>query len=86
MSIKFNEIEHIRKNEKLINLTGEIDYKHGKFLIKLENNIYIQADNYSEMGNNIEESLNISLQEEIISIKTYIITEDFVVIEIKVEL
>lgn len=84
MSIKFNEVENIKKQKKTLNLTGEIKVKSDYLLVTLENNILVQADKYSEIGQIIEEALLMTLDDEdILNIKTWVINEYFLVIEVE---
>jgi hypothetical protein len=87
MSFKFEEKQNDKKNQKFIHLTGTIEDKISHLLVKLENNIYVQADKYSEVGPLVEESIRMSSEDDINDsiieyIKTAIITEKFLVVEI----
>lgn len=76
-----------QKYEKTINLTASVQNKHSQLLITVENNIVVaQADKYSEVGQAIEDALRLAwIDKEIDVIKTWVVSEIFVVIEVKLK-
>lgn len=86
MTIKFQEIDHAKKRGKTINLSASIQNKHSCLLIKVENDLLtVQADKYSEINEKVSEALNMIWEDiDIEYIKTWIIIESFLIIEVKI--
>lgn len=87
MAISFKQKDHDKKNLKSIHLIAEIEDRVSYFLVKVEDNtLVIQADKYSEIGPILEEAFRMTWDDmDIDYIKTSIITESFMVIEIGID-
>jgi len=83
-----SKVIKIKKDTKTEYFTGKIKDKGNYLQTQInENGIVIQSEKYSEIGQNIEEAFSMTFDDvEILEIKTYIITENYVIIEMKMEL
>lgn len=80
-----SKVSKIDKDEKTDYFTAKITDKISHFHVQVvENGIIAQAEKYSEIGLNIEEAFKMTFDEmEILEIKTSIITETYMIIEVK---
>jgi hypothetical protein len=87
MSISFKEVDHAKKNLNSIHLTATIEAKYDFLVVTGEDRQFVvQAEKYSEVGQAIEDAVRMIFEDEsILFVKTAIITETFVVIEIALD-
>lgn len=80
-----SRVAKIGKDYKINYFSGQIKNKGHYLQVEIiENGIVINCENYSEIGNSIEDSFNMTLDDEIFEIKTFIINEDYVIVEVRI--
>lgn len=82
------KVAKINKDHKAEYFTGKIEDKgHYLQIVVNENGIIVQAEKYSELGQNVEEAFLMTFDDiKILEIRTWIITESYIIIEMKTEL
>lgn len=79
-----SKVTKIKKDTKTEYFTGKIKDKGNYLQTQInENGIVIQSEKYSEIGQNIEEAFSMTFDDaEILQINTFIITEEYIIIEV----